>query len=67
MVTGEVGKYSLGVDLTLCLECGACVPVCAFDAIFLRTGGIEIDEDKCTRCGVCIIVCPTGALTDHED
>ena len=55
----------LAVDPAQCVECAACVPVCAFDAIFLRGWGIEILEDECTLCGVCVQVCPTGALIRH--
>ena len=54
----------LHLDPTLCVECAACVPVCAFDAIFLRGDGIEILQDDCTLCGICIQVCPTDALSD---
>ena len=64
MPTAEVKP--LDVDRAQCVECGACVAVCAFDAIFLRAKGIEIRDDECTLCGVCVQACPTGALIRHE-
>ena len=57
----------LTVDNSLCVECGACVAVCAFDAIFLRAWGIQIIDEECTLCGICVQVCPTCALIQHED
>ncbi len=59
--------FPLEIRPNVCVECAACVPVCAFDAIFLRGWGIEIIEDSCTLCGVCVQVCPTGALIDHDN
>jgi ferredoxin len=63
----DINVGQLEVEVRLCLECAACVPLCAFDAIFLRSWGIEIIDDECTLCGLCIQVCPTGALSNHED
>jgi NAD-dependent dihydropyrimidine dehydrogenase PreA subunit len=63
----RTGNHSLNIDEKCCLACGACVPVCAFDAIFLRGWGIEILDDECTLCNICVQVCPTGALSTNED
>lgn len=57
---------ALTVDPNLCTACGACVAVCAFDAIFLHARGIEIIDDECTLCGICVIICPTVALNNNE-
>ena len=67
METNIKGDNTLVLDEILCLDCAACVPVCAFDAIFLHAGGIEIIDDECTLCGICIQVCPTGALSSDEN
>ena len=50
----------------MCNECGACVPVCRFEAISDEQGSsaerIRIDADLCEGCGVCARVCPTEAI-----
>lgn len=62
------GASSAVIDAALCRGCGACVPVCRFDAIvpsdaFLRVRAFEIDRWACEGCGACVPVCPFGAIT----
>ena len=66
MAISDTQTTPLEVDNSLCAECGACVAVCAFDAIFLRAWGIEILDDECTLCELCVQVCPTTALIENE-
>ena len=48
----------------LCLGCGTCEGICAFNAISMvyssmnRTYVPRINEEECTYCGLCYEVCP---------
>ena len=53
------------VNQEKCIGCGACVPVCPFDAIVMQEGKAYINE-KCTMCGACIPVCPVEAIFREE-
>ncbi len=62
------GASSAVVDADACRGCGACVPVCRFDAIapadaFPRVRAFEIDRWACEGCAACVPVCPYGAIT----
>jgi anaerobic carbon-monoxide dehydrogenase iron sulfur subunit len=53
------------IDAEACIGCGACVPVCPYEAIKL------VDEKalKCDLCGgdpACVKECVTGALRNKE-
>ena len=49
-----------------CTGCGACMNVCAHNAISLTEQGVcgyiypEIDQDKCIDCGLCVKTCPAN-------
>jgi len=45
-----------------CVGCGACVRVCAYDAIKLEDNLANINVDKCTLCGACVQACPFEAI-----
>ncbi len=45
-----------------CLGLGSCVRACAFDAMYLEDGIVNVDEEKCTGCGLCIPACPKNLL-----
>ncbi len=49
------------VEQDLCMACGACVPLCQFNALELNDV-ITIHEIRCVGCGVCVPACPEGAL-----
>jgi ferredoxin len=53
----------LQVDQAACGECGLCVAVCSYDAIFLRSSRLEILKAECVLCDVCVEACPTDALS----
>lgn len=57
------GRVAL-VDPETCIGCGACQPVCRFDAIRLDaiTGKASVDPLACEGCGACIDVCQPSAL-----
>jgi ferredoxin len=46
-----------------CTQCGLCVAVCAYEALFLHAAHLEIIEQECVLCDACVIACPTDALT----
>jgi len=45
-----------------CTGCGTCVEYCKENAIIIRNGLSELNEDKCVQCGVCIQSCPFDLL-----
>lgn len=57
------------VDARRCIGCGACVRVCAHDAVKVdKTKHIAaIDVKKCVGCGRCIGVCPKDATNPGND
>lgn len=47
----------------LCINCGACVPVCPTGAQSMdESGRHHFDRAKCIACGKCAEVCPTRAM-----
>jgi len=53
----------LEIDREMCIGCGACVDVCAFDALSLGQDEIAVVNDNCTACGACLDECPVEALS----
>jgi len=49
-----------------CTGCGTCVEYCKEDAIIIRNGLSELNEDKCVQCGVCIQSCPFDLLKAED-
>lgn len=45
-----------------CVDCGKCINLCRFGAIYETDTKIEIDPAKCESCGVCIYICPYKAI-----
>jgi MinD superfamily P-loop ATPase len=70
-VTGSepfAGGSKAVIDTDACLGCGACQPVCRFEAIaphedFWRTRAFVIDPWACEGCGACVPACPHDAIT----
>ncbi|KUO42069.1 MAG: hypothetical protein APU95_03610 [Hadesarchaea archaeon YNP_N21] len=56
-------KYTDAV--IFCNQCGLCIDACPLKIINrnVKTGAVEIDEEKCTGCGQCVTACPYGAVT----
>ena len=46
----------------LCTGCGSCVYYCKENAIKIRNGISELDEDKCIQCGMCVKSCSFNLL-----
>jgi ferredoxin len=56
------GEWVARLERERCVECGACVRICPFDAIDAGPL-VTLRERDCWGCGVCRSACRTGALT----
>jgi len=58
------------VKKNLCTNCGTCISVCPFNAIFYEqkenSFEIKVNWKKCRKCGLCLKVCP-GLGVDFEN
>lgn len=59
-----VGGALAVIDPQICRGCGACVPVCRFQAIPSdgRDGSYTVDPIACEGCAACVYACPEGAI-----
>jgi len=60
-----LGGVLAEIDPDLCSACGACVPVCRYDAILpdaSRESVMWVDPIACDGCAACSYACPTGAI-----
>lgn len=53
---------TLVINHDLCLACGACVGVCAFNALYLANHHLRVDLIACGGCRFCEKTCPVKAL-----
>lgn len=64
---GKMEMHSSGkpyVNEAKCVSCGACMRICAHDAIhFIENKKANIDNNKCVGCGRCIGVCHFDAIS----
>jgi len=54
------------IDTPLCIGCGACVPVCRYDAVLLdpdHPPAYLIDPIACDGCAACVYACPVNAIS----
>ena len=63
---GEILKDNLvlRVRKDLCLGCGLCAESCPRQAISLKSGQAQIDQNRCNHCGLCVDACPQGAIAE---
>ena len=59
---GVIGRIRPVRTAGLCTGCGSCVYYCKEDAIKIRNGVSELDEEKCIQCGMCIKSCSFNLL-----
>ncbi len=43
-----------------CVHCGACVSLCAFDALLMVDSKLVFQPQKCVNCMICSDACPVG-------
>ena len=63
VVEPPVVKYRINQDD--CVECAACIEVCAVEAI--TPDPYSIDEDVCNGCAECLATCPVEAIEPIEE
>ena len=54
-------KHSVLLDRDKCTGCTTCLRHCPTEAIRIRDGHAEINNERCIDCGECIRVCPQKA------
>jgi heterodisulfide reductase subunit A len=56
------------IDAAICSGCGACVPLCPYNAIALdETQQVAaITDVMCKGCGTCVAACPAGAAQQRN-
>lgn len=54
--------------ITVCSQCGECMPVCPGVALERDKNGIvRLDKSKCVGCFICVGYCPELAMVMHPD
>lgn len=67
---GKMEQHSSGkphVRQEVCIGCGACRRICAWDAPVIKDKKCTIDHAKCVGCGRCLGVCPKDAIEPPFD
>jgi len=59
---GVIGRIRPLRTEGLCTGCGSCVYYCKENAIRIRNGISELDENKCVQCGMCVKSCSFNLL-----
>lgn len=67
-VVCNINSSKLGEDVNKicsvgCTSCKACINICPTNAISIKNGIVEIDDDKCIKCFECIYVCPNKTIS----
>lgn len=54
-------EHSVTLEIGKCTGCTTCVRHCPTEAIRVKDGHAQINNDRCIDCGVCISICPHQA------
>lgn len=49
-----------------CVNCGACISVCNYGALYWDEDKVKFDESKCVYCMLCTDTCPVGLRLPDE-
>jgi MinD superfamily P-loop ATPase len=60
--SGEVAR----IDHNNCIQCGKCMDVCRFEAVYTKNRQFFIDPLSCEGCGYCARVCPTETIRNEK-
>ena len=60
-------KHSVFLDVDKCKGCTTCIKHCPTEAIRVRDGHAQIENDRCIDCGECIRVCQYRAKRSSYD
>ena len=64
----SVSKEDGVVKITVCNQCGKCIPMCPAQAISINAlGVVMINKKECAGCLICVAECPCGAMFYHVD
>lgn len=61
-ITSTKARYSMTIDDSICIQCGACQPVCPAEAI-KNTSRYEVDKSACIVCSKCRDQCTHKAIS----
>jgi len=54
------------VDEDKCKLCKSCVKACAFNALMISAGRLQVFQELCHGCGACVLSCTHDAITEVE-
>jgi len=58
---GQVSGQELMLRYDRCIACGACVAICAEDAVAWDSDTLVTNRERCQGCGACVELCYAGA------
>lgn len=44
-------------------SCSKCIEVCSQEALVIKVGKVELNNELCNGCGACIVACPLSAIS----
>jgi MinD superfamily P-loop ATPase len=54
------------IDTDRCIQCRACVEICAYNALSMPGGTPLLFPELCHGCGGCFRICPAGAIKEVD-
>jgi ferredoxin len=59
----EMSEFTLAIDRTACLLCGACFRACPRSVLTVEEDILTVRAQFCSGCEICMAVCPTKAIS----